>query len=81
MRATESKTKTPVMSETQAECFRLFVESCDRRCIPALYKHVSALGMNVSLRQLLRLVGPVSLDGAGKENGCRCRSEGRRDDY
>jgi hypothetical protein len=43
-----------VMSKTQAECFRLFVEMGDGRNIPALYRHVTALGLEVSLRQLLR---------------------------
>jgi hypothetical protein len=42
------------MDKTQVECFRLFVELGDGRSIPALHRHVTALEMNVSLRQLLR---------------------------
>jgi len=42
------------MDETQTACFRLFIELGEGRSIPALHKHVAALGMNVSLRQLLR---------------------------
>jgi hypothetical protein len=48
------RTRGPVMSKTQAECFRLFVELGDGRSIPALHRHVTALGLEVSLRQLLR---------------------------
>jgi hypothetical protein len=54
MRSREATTKVPVMGKTQAECFRLFVELGDKRSIPALNRHVTALGMQVSLRQLLR---------------------------
>jgi hypothetical protein len=54
MRTIDSTTRSPVMDETQVACFRLFVELGGRRSIPALYKHVAGLGMNVSLRQLLR---------------------------
>jgi hypothetical protein len=42
------------MNNTQAECFRLFVELGDGRNIPALHRHLTALEMGVSLRQLLR---------------------------
>jgi hypothetical protein len=42
------------MDARQAECFRLFVELGDARSIPALHRHVTALGAEVSLRQLLR---------------------------
>src|ERR1035438_8137761 len=54
MRSREPKPRTPVMDARQSECFRLFVELGDGRSIPALYRHTTALGMEVSLRQLLR---------------------------
>jgi hypothetical protein len=54
MRTTETTTRTPAMDETQTACFRLFIELGYGRSIPALHRHVTALEMNVSLRQLLR---------------------------
>jgi hypothetical protein len=54
MTVTERTTRAPVMNRTQVECFRLFVELGDERSIPALHRHVTALEMHVSLRQLLR---------------------------
>jgi hypothetical protein len=54
MKTNESRRQTSAMDDTQIACFRLFIELGEGRSIPALHRQVTALEINVSLRQLLR---------------------------